>query len=293
MIGNDHSPEDPIEIVKKYKDRLEIRYLNFEENLGQNNLVAHWERCVEYVDTEWFMILGDDDCLDINVVEAFYENISAVELKNTKVIRFATQIIDENDHENSKVFKIKGGSILANRLLFDKLAGIQRSSLSENIFETKTWAIKRFKVFPVAWHSDDLAWLEFSDFGMIKVINSAVVKIRVTSQSISGCVSNLLEKRQASLQFFEYLFLKYSEKFNKKEMFQLKLLYESHLKGKSFSVNYVFKRNLNDLGLFSAIGYMLNIFKNRYFSYSVTRIGISRIFLKFKKLNLWNYMQQK
>ena len=37
------------------------------------------------------MILGDDDVLGKNVVEAFYENLAEIESESVNVVRFATQ----------------------------------------------------------------------------------------------------------------------------------------------------------------------------------------------------------
>jgi hypothetical protein len=42
------------------------------------------------------MILGDDDVLDENCVNFFYQNLDEIERTGSKVIRFASQYIDSD-----------------------------------------------------------------------------------------------------------------------------------------------------------------------------------------------------
>jgi hypothetical protein len=53
---------------------------------------------------DWIMILGDDDTIDSNCVALFYQNRDLVERKNCKVIRYATQVIDQNDLALSGIY---------------------------------------------------------------------------------------------------------------------------------------------------------------------------------------------
>ncbi|MGZ8546768.1 MAG: hypothetical protein ACXWVU_05170 [Sulfuricurvum sp.] len=72
-----------------------------------------------------------------------------------------------------------------------------RSSLSEHIFRQNFFSKKkRFQDYPLAWHSDDRAWLEFSDYKTIFTTNEAIVSFRVSSESISGKEGNLTLKRK-------------------------------------------------------------------------------------------------
>jgi glycosyltransferase involved in cell wall biosynthesis len=200
VIGDDASPNNPLKLLEKYKDDFDFIYKRFDSNLGSMSLVNQWNRCLE-INTlsQWTMILGDDDVLDPNVVQAFYDNILNFE-ENFHVIRYATYKINDSDeiisqkYENPKI-----------ESAIDFLFRETRSSLSEYIFKTEQVKKIGFKNFPLAWFSDVLAVLEFSDFNLIYSINGAVVKIRVSSESISGSSNNTKSKLNAAFQFYYYL----------------------------------------------------------------------------------------
>ncbi len=46
-VGDDASPDDFISLINKYKNKIDITYVRFENNLGKNDLVSHWERCID------------------------------------------------------------------------------------------------------------------------------------------------------------------------------------------------------------------------------------------------------
>ena len=204
-IGNDASNEDPTQLLEKFKNQFDFDYQYYETNLGSISLTQQWERCLAMVENEdWIMILGDDDTIDSNCVALFYQNRDLIERKNCKVIRYATQVIDQNhsalsviykhpEYENSTCFLIR------------KFKGGTRSSLSEFIFNKKALLNVQFKNFPLAWFSDLLAILEVSNFGLIYTINDAVVSFRLSGENITSKTDNLVLKNEASFQFYYYL----------------------------------------------------------------------------------------
>jgi hypothetical protein len=93
-IGDDATPENPSDLLEKYKGKFDFAYHRFETNLGGISLTQQWERCIALSGEEgWIMILGDDDVLGENVTAAFYDNLPEVEQKEINVVRFATQKI--------------------------------------------------------------------------------------------------------------------------------------------------------------------------------------------------------
>ncbi|MEL1247942.1 glycosyltransferase family A protein [Flavobacterium helocola] len=209
-IGNDASENDPEEIIEKYSSTLNLVYKKFNDNLGSISLVQQWNRCLELLeDEEWVMILGDDDVLSDNVVESFYEKEG--KFKNTiSVVRFATYKIDEKSEIYSDLYTNPEIEKSSDILVYQK-----RSSLSEYIFSRKKIDTIKFKEFPLAWYSDLLAVLEFSEFGNIFSINSAHLKIRISPNSISGKNDNLAKKEEAKFLFYKYLLEKVKGKINK------------------------------------------------------------------------------
>lgn len=202
-IGNDASPDDPQEIINQYNEELQIRYKVFEENLGLINLTGQWDRCIDLIEDEsWIMILGDDDYLGPEVVNNFYSEIGKIGTR-TNLVRFASRIINEDNSESEKyehpVFENAEVSYLR------RYYGETRSSLSEYIFRRESYEKYGFYKYPLAWHSDDRAWLEFSENKPIYSINKDVVYFRHSKVHITGKNDNLEAKDIASRNFYKYL----------------------------------------------------------------------------------------
>ncbi|MFY0714760.1 glycosyltransferase [Seonamhaeicola sp. NFXS20] len=212
-IGDDASPENPKKLLEFYKDTLDFHYTRFETNLGGISLVKQWERCLEMVQNEvWVMILGDDDTLGPNVVASFYENLEFLEKEKSTVVRFATQVINEYGDVISKVYK-HPKTELASNFLLRKFKGGTRSSLSEYVFKKDKITTVKFKDFPLAWSSDTLAVVEFSGGNPIFTINSALVFFRLSGKNITG-QGDSIEKNKAWFQFYSYLLSKYGKQYS-------------------------------------------------------------------------------
>lgn len=213
-IGNDASPECPEAIINRYKTVLDIKYVYFEKNVGGTNLTEQWHRCLDLItDEEWVMFNCDDDVLSENCVAEFYKNLQEINENNINVIRFSTDLIDDSGTKFNKIVKHPK---IENAIDFfiRRQSGGTRNSLSENIFKKEIVTSVKFKNFPLAWHSDDLALLEFSDFGNLFTINNAIVYFRLSEINITNKKNNIFEKSEASFQFFHYLLNKHGDKFS-------------------------------------------------------------------------------
>ena len=212
-IGDDASPEDCTSLVKQYEGSFDFTYHRFETNIGGTSLTQQWERCIALSNKEeWIMILGDEDVLEENVVEEFYKKYLEFS-ENYKVIRYGVIKINE---EGSTTSSLISNSILedSKELLFKN----KRSSLSEYIFSKSTVKEIGFKDFPLAWWSDVLAVLEFSNFGMLFSINDSYVKVRLSQISISGSSYFGMQKQRASYMFYNYLLTNRIKHFDDKEI---------------------------------------------------------------------------
>lgn len=212
-IGNDASPNDPAQIIKKYFKSGEYNYFDYKENLGGKNLALQWERVLENVKEDWVQILGDDDIISENFVEEFYNNLQTAESRNISLMKFSHQWIDD---ENKIVedFDYPFKEINSIDFFIKKYNNEIRSSLSENIFKRSFYQQYKFEKLPLAWGSDDLAILSFSDFKKILYINATKVKVRISGASISGSETNLDEKLKADHQLKKIIIIKYSSYFN-------------------------------------------------------------------------------
>ena len=210
-IGDDASPDNPSVLLEKYRNQFNFEYQRFEENLGKKSLVQQWNRCLNFCKEEWVIILGDDDVLENNCIAAFYSHLEEIEDLDATVVRFATKVIDESGTAISKVHqhpKIEK----ATDFLIRKFKGGTRSSLSEYVFKSKIIETVKFKDFPLAWNTDLLAVLEFSEWKNIFTINKAEVFFRLSSLNITGKNGDVVIKNNATFQFYYYLLAKQSDK---------------------------------------------------------------------------------
>ncbi|KQT15515.1 hypothetical protein ASG31_14740 [Chryseobacterium sp. Leaf404] len=212
-IGNDASPDNPESIIKETLQKTEFKYIHYQENFGGKNLTKQWDRVINEIENEeWIMILGDDDVLEPNVVKEFYKKLDLTVEKKISLVKFSQESIDEFGHTTRSATELP--QIFSSKnFLIKRLTKSFPSSLSENIFSRKMYEKYNFKNFPLAWHSDDLAMLEFADLNDFIFINNAKIKVRISSQSISGQDNNTTEKQFAHYLFCEYILKNYIYKF--------------------------------------------------------------------------------
>jgi glycosyltransferase involved in cell wall biosynthesis len=256
-IGDDASPENPIELLEKYKGKFDFVYHRFQSNLGGTSLTKQWERCIALSkDKEWMMILGDDDKLGDNVVEAFYANYSTFK-GISNVVRFATKVrIENEDQETNIFFHPKLESI--SDFLYRRINGETRSSMSEYIFSKAVYQRYGFIDYPLAWHSDDRAWIDFTENKPIFSINSAVLIIRVSGLSVSGSVDNVCLKNKASELYFSDIRKLNLKKISKRTKLLILLKFEVMIKQKR---NLSWTEWLNLLKEYASLGLLLPFIK--------------------------------
>jgi glycosyltransferase involved in cell wall biosynthesis len=233
-IGDDASPEDPSQLLESYKNKLNFVYHRFDENLGSNSLVKQWNRCIGLTqDEEWIMILGDDDYLSNNVVESWNENYITFYAKSN-LIRFASKILNQNLNVASEAYQHPTWE-KAVKSFWRKYNNETRSSLSEHVFTRSSYKKYGFKNFPLAWNSDDCAWLDFSDNKPIYTINKSTVFVGISNSNISGKDDNISLKKDSYIAFYKYLISKKTKLFSKNELrlfmyrFEFEILRQRHL----------------------------------------------------------------
>jgi len=203
-IGNDASPDDPLPMIDKYFRTTDYRYFDYKENVGGQDLPKQWQRILDNVTEEWFEILGDDDVLSPNFVEEFYKcqgQLAQMDIVKCKPILYTPQ-----DQKQQDLYKgLATGSYNALEFMISKLGGNINCSLSEHIFRRSAFLKHGFVSYPLGWHTDDMVFLQVSDFGSFFYNADAVVYIRKYEGSISGSDKNLQKKNEASALFFDEL----------------------------------------------------------------------------------------
>jgi glycosyltransferase involved in cell wall biosynthesis len=238
-IGDDASPVPALGLVEKYQDKINCVYRRFDENLGGVSLVAQWDRCLELVkDEQWIMILGDDDSLSDDCVKDFYGNLTEIEANDYNLVRFATKLNDVVNKKLSNLFTHPKQERLTD-FFFRRLRNETRSSLSEYIFKKSCYQKHGFHDYNLAWYSDDRAWFEFSEFGCVYSINSSFLNIGLSGENISRYNYRNEEKQQVALQFYHFLVSSKLNEFDRRQRKRL-LLYYEQLVYKSNTVSFQF-----------------------------------------------------
>lgn len=261
-IGDDASPKNPIVLLEQFKGKFEYQYVKFDTNLGGISLVNQWHRCINLSSEDWIMILGDDDVLSPNLVADFYNNLPEIELHQSNVVRFATKIIDGSGKLISEVYN-HPKTETAIEFLCRKFSKQTRSSLSEHIFKRAVVVEKRFRNFPLAWHSDDMAVIDFSESNKIYSVNSSFVSVRVSEISLTGDEQFMKVKNKATFQFCNVLFKEYASSFSKIQMkIILKKLELAYFNIPSFN-NYLVISSYycNRIGLVDGCKFQFRLFK--------------------------------
>lgn len=225
-IGDDASPEDLSVLLEFYKNKFDFVYKRFDTNLGGVSLVKQWERCLEMVQNEiWVVILGDDDTISDNFVAEFYNHLAEINKLKVDVIRYASVVINEYDEQISKIHKHPKLET-STEFLMRKLQGGTRSSLSEFAFKMAILNKVKFKNLPLAWYSDYLAVLECSNFGNIYTINEALMSFRLSGLNITSKQDNLTQKNIATFNFYYYLLENKNTFFSEKQKESLYFMLE-------------------------------------------------------------------
>ena len=251
-IGDDASPENPANLLNQYQGKFDFVYHRFESNLGGISLTQQWERCIALSGKEeWIMILGDDDFLSENVVEEFYKQFPKFQFK-VNVVRFASQLVYEIDHSKSKIYTHPVRE-KATDAFYRKFRRRTMSSLSEYAFAKEAYEKHGFYNYPLAWNSDDRAWLDFSEDKLIYSINEAIVHPRMSAINITGKKDNLELKNQSTADFYHFLIQKKMKEFTKYERIKLIRKYYFELKKvKTLNIKdkiFIFQRYIKNLNV--------------------------------------------
>lgn len=236
-IGDDASPEDCSVLLQQFQGQIDFKYHRFDANLGAISLTQQWERCIALSNYEqWLMILGDDDVLDDNCVASFYANEVEIKENKSNVIRYACKVINAQGNVFLGPYfhpKLE----LASDFYCRKVKNLTRSSLSEYIFKKEVFNQYKFVNYPLAWHSDDKAWLDFSENKPIYTINEAIVYVRFSEINISGRQDNIAQKLTATFQFYGDILSDKKNVFTSKQVLTILMSYEVIIK-KSRKLNF-------------------------------------------------------
>ena len=212
-IGDDCSPEAPVDIINKYSSQLKIVYKRFDSNLGGRDLVGQWKRCIDLTNGErWLWLFSDDDVVGSKCVESFYKTVTIAPVFD--VYHFDVHVID---CEGSVIHKAKRfpDIISYDELFVRNGKGHLPSFVVEYVFSRDVYQEKAgFVSFPYAWGSDIATWCKFSRSKGVKTIQGDEVYWRSSDINITPDTSLTYEKTLAIIKCLKW----YKDYFNSKKI---------------------------------------------------------------------------
>ena len=188
-IGDDASPYNLYDIIKKFQDKISIEYKKFSSNLGGNDLVSHWERCIAMTKGEpYIWLFSDDDIMDERCVEVF--NSLPAEVKDNSLCHYNIKMIDTLDEGKVKDLPMFPDKMSAGSYLEAKLRGDIVSYVVEFIFSRALYnKVGGFQKFDLAWGSDFMTWLKMAAEAQNGIVTlksaNSWVKWRKSGENIS------------------------------------------------------------------------------------------------------------
>lgn len=213
-IGDDCSPGPIGDIVEQYRDKIELVYLRFDNNLGGKDLVAQWERCIAMSkDEPYIWLFSDDDVMEpdcvaqlfrvIDTMQGIY-NLYHFDVKEINEEGLVTKALPEYPQVLSAYDYYKG-----------KTTGRYRSYVVENVFSRKIYEKSGgFKNFDLAWGSDVATWCIFcGNKGMYKIPDAHILWRR-SSHNITPDKSRQTAERKlmAECDFMVWAYAYFKEK---------------------------------------------------------------------------------
>lgn len=241
-IGDDNSPFNLSEIIDKFSDKIHMVYHRFNTNMGNMDLNSQWERCIELTKKEeWLWLFSDDDIMQTNCVQKFYDSIRETNSKYD-LYRYNTLRIDMRNTAISEPTKHPQWETCTG-FLNRKMLRQTNSYAVEYIFNRKIYERKAgFVKFPCAWASDDATWALFAIEKGIFTIKGALVKWRYSGQNLSCNQDPLLSKQKldAVIQFINWSNQTFSTAISDKVLLNWALFQLSLMKGLNLSTKIGF-----------------------------------------------------
>ena len=202
-IGDDASPFDLKQILDKFSNSLQAHYVRFDENLGKQDLVAHWERCIRLSqDEEWVYLFSDDDMMQSGCIEAFQQYPVNDQID---VLHFNLDLIDEQDHVIQECPSFP--EVLDSSQFFNKLFRRQIvARMPEFIFRRSKLKECGLIHFDLAWRSDTALVMSAAFPGGIHTLSGPESKVqwRASHSNISGIEELKRRKNMVNIDFFNW-----------------------------------------------------------------------------------------
>jgi glycosyltransferase involved in cell wall biosynthesis len=213
-IGDDASPHDLRSICLRWSGDIDICYQRFDNNLGGNDLVSQWQRCIDLSAEPWIWLFSDDDLMNAGCVEHFYQEIRKKPIYD--IYHFDVSVINERNE------LIRTGNnypqVLTSHDFLLKRFGYEIESFASNYIFSRSslLLVGGFEHFPRGWCADDATWIKLAQRTGIKTVSGDCrVEWRFSGKNISSSHQvDKNEKLEAAFQFLEWVARYFSKNLN-------------------------------------------------------------------------------
>ena len=200
-VGDDCSYDDLATVCQHFTKSLDIVYHRFPNNLGATSLVEQWCRSIELSHEPWVWLLGDDDVVENNCVECFYQILGESQ-ENYNVYRFNTLTID-GEGRLLTINRPHPEVESALEFVYHRLRGNRESYACEYIFSREVYDHFGGMVrYPLAWCADDATWARFSAINGLRTISGPRVLWRRSGLNISSVKGQTIPEKLAAAALF-------------------------------------------------------------------------------------------
>jgi len=162
IIIDDNSPENLYEIVSTYQDPR-ISYYKNEVNIGGKDLVAQWNKSIDYAKGDYLVLAADDDLYHPEFTANCIELIK--KYPEVYILRARVSVINDA----GDLLEIDG--ILAEKCsqmeyVYDWVKGIPFVCIGNYMFKTKVIQKERFDSLPFAFGTDTISTVKLARNGI-------------------------------------------------------------------------------------------------------------------------------
>lgn len=183
IVVNDCSPYDIDSIVNSFSDSR-IRYYVNEANLGKENPVNNWNKCLSYARGEFFSLLCDDDLYDCDFAETLVA--LARRYPETNVFRCRGCIIDKENNITDNYPSSPEWETTVD-YMWHVFKNYRYQTISEFMYRIDAVRnVGGYAALPLAWYADYLSIYRFSLNGGIASSSKTMMYFRQSGINISS-----------------------------------------------------------------------------------------------------------
>lgn len=201
IIADDHSPQNLKEVVQPYLVDERVSYYFNEINVGKESVANNWNRCLEYVRGEFFVLLCDDDVLMPNFVSTLLllaQKYPQCNIFHGRRMLYYEETGSTEILESWPEFESFEDFVRAKSLVKRK------HTITEFLYRSKNIVSEKYTVFPVAYFSDDASILKIVKNGGIASSQEPVCKIRISDEQISSAGKYAVKKVRATMMYYDW-----------------------------------------------------------------------------------------